>query len=429
MLKEKVFLLINDKNKRNFFIYGVGQVFNLLSPLIVAPLVIAKCQEAGYGKVGLGFAFALFLILIVDYSFDIKGTKSVSENRHHTEVLETLFSTTIFTKVVLFLIVLLLTAILISFVPFFSQEKKLFILSLSIVFAQVFNPIWFFQGLENFKVISLINIASKITYVSLIVMFIANATDYIFVNLFLGGSALLFNIFGLIYIRNHYHFRIIIPKLTTVQNILKNDFSFCVSQLFLSARQLSPLVLVSYFLGFSVAGQYRVIEQVVNLFRTFSQVFLKFFYAQACYKFITNTKTGWEFWKKYTAMNVLLTTSALVIIAIFTSEILQFFHLSQSTITELDSLFKLALLISFIMSFTLPLEQLMLIQDKSKIYVKITIFVTIVNVALLLFLIKHLELFGIITTLIFAELLFTGFYFYNVVLHTKQKIKNENDFI
>ena len=122
MIKQKISVLIKDKNKQNFFIYGVGQVFNLISPFIVAPLVIAKCQEAGYGKVGLGFALALFLILIVDYGFDIKGTKLVSENRHEPQVLEKILSTTIFTKIVLFAFVVLIVALLIAFAPFFYQE-------------------------------------------------------------------------------------------------------------------------------------------------------------------------------------------------------------------------------------------------------------------------------------------------------------------
>lgn len=426
MVKEKILLLINDKNKRNFFIYGVGQVFNLISPLIVAPLVIAKCQEAGYGKVGLGFALALFLILIVDYAFDIKATKSVSENRHEHAALQEIISTTIFTKMVLFLIVLFFAAVLISAVPFFNQEKTLFILSLSIVFAQVFNPIWFFQGVENFTWISIINIASKVTYVSLVIVFVSFSKDYIYVNLFLGLSSFVFNSIGLIYIKKKYSFKIIVPKFKTIQSILKNDFSFCVSQLFLSARQLSPLVLVSYFLGYSVAGQYRVIEQIVNLFRTFSQVFLKFFYAQACYKFLTNMKAGWMFWKKYTTANVFISTASLLVIMLFSIQILRFFHLPEKTIIELDPLFKLGLLISFLMSFTLPLEQLMFIQDKNKIYVKITIFVTIVNITLLVLLIKEFEILGIVVTLIISELIFIAFYFYNAFLHTKQLIKNEN---
>ena len=103
MVKEKIRELFNDKNKQNFFIYGIGQVFNLLSPLIVAPIVILKCLDSGYAKVGLGFAMALFLILIVDYAFDIKATKSASENRNDSKVLEKILSTTIFTKIFLFI--------------------------------------------------------------------------------------------------------------------------------------------------------------------------------------------------------------------------------------------------------------------------------------------------------------------------------------
>lgn len=428
MVKEKFLLLISDKNKRNFFIYGFGQAFNLLSPLIVAPLVIAKCQEAGYGKVGLGFALALFLILIVDYAFDIKSTKSASENRHDSSLLEELISTTICIKIVLFTIVVILFTILLETVPFFFQEQKLFILSLSIVFAQVFNPIWFFQGIENFKMISIINIASKVTYVSLVLLFINTTEDYIYVNLFLGLSSFIFYFCGLLYIKMKYEFKIIVPSFTKVKIILINDFSFCISQLFLSARQLAPLVMVSYFLGFSIAGQYRVLEQIFNLFRTSSQVFLKFFYAQACYRFMINVKEGWEFWKKYTLANVVLVASALMVIYYFSTEVLRFFHLPETTITELDYLFKIALSISLLMSFSLPLEQLMFIQDKSKIYVKITIFATIVNITLLLLLIRRFELFGIIITIIIAELTISAFYFYNAFLYTKKLIKNENSF-
>lgn len=426
MVKEKIRLLIRNKNKRNFFIYGLGQVFNLISPLIVAPLVIAKCHDSGYGKVGLGFALALFLILIVDYAFDIKGTKSVSEKRDDLSFLQKTLSTTLFTKSFLFLIVLGITLLLIAFVPFFQEEKSLFILSLAIVFAQVFNPIWFLQGVENFKWISIINIASKTTYVSLVIFFVQESQDYILVNLFLGTTALFFNICGLIYLKQKYNFTIIRPKFQEITIILKSDFTFCVSQLFLSVRQLSPLVLVSYFLGLSIAGQYRVLEQIINLFRTFCQVFLKFFYAQVCYKFVSDVNSGFSFWKKYSLMNVSIVLALLLLIALFSKEILFFFNLNIEAVNELKFVFKLGLIISFLMAITLTLEQLMFIRDKSKVYVKITIFVTLVTILLLIILINKLQLLGIIITLINAELIFIGLYFYNAYLPTNKIVKNEN---
>ena len=172
MIKEKLKTLLLDKNKRNFFIYGVGQAFNLLSPLIVTPLVVSVCQESGFGKVGLGFALALFLILIVDYAFDIKGTKYASENRDDPNKLQELLSTTLATKFFLFAVACCIAFVLVLFVPFFHNEKILILLSLTIVLAQVFNPIWFLQGIEKFPLISAINIGSKVLYVSLVVFFI-----------------------------------------------------------------------------------------------------------------------------------------------------------------------------------------------------------------------------------------------------------------
>lgn len=423
MLKQKINNLFGNKNKRNFFIYGLGQFFNLLSPLVVAPLIISKCGVASFGKVGLGFALTLFLILIVDYSFEIKGTKQVAENREDKNKLEKILNITIFTKFILLLIALTIAVLLIIFIPFFNQEKTLFFISLIIVLAQVFNPVWFLQGIENFTLVSIINICSKSAYVLLLFCFITKKSDYILVNFFLGFSSLFFNILGLIILKNNFNFKIVRPKFSEVKEILINDFSFCVSQLFLSIRQLSPLVLCGYFLGFTIAGYYKVLEQIITLFRTFIQVFLRFFYPRACYKFVINKIDGIAFWKKYTSFNIGFTFISLLLIFTFSESILRFFHLKEDSINEMSWIFKFSLLVSFMMSFSLPLEQLMFIMNKNRYYIRITILVTTINILTLLFLIKILKINGIVISLLISEILFISLYSYNTLL----KIKTNNE--
>jgi O-antigen/teichoic acid export membrane protein len=426
MIKRTLLSLIRDKNKRNFFIYGLGQAFNLLSPLIVAPYIVSVCKEEGLGKVGLGFALSLFLILIVDYAFDVKGTKQVAENRDNRDELEKILSTTIFTKILLFGLALLISLLLVSFVPFFSQEKTLFLFSLSIVFAQVFNPVWFLQGIEEFPIVSMINIASKVLYVVLVYMFVAHKGDYILVNLFLGTSSFIFYVSGLFIIKRKFNFGIIPPAFEEVRHILKTDFSFCVSQLFLSARQLSPLVLTGYFLGFYVAGQYKILEQILTLFRTFIQVFLKFFYPSVCYKIIKDIREGFSYWKKYTLFNIAFVCCMLCIIFVFSENILRFFHLSESSVQQLNLVFRISLLVSMMMSVSIPLEQLMFVANRNKIYIRITIFVTVINVSLILILINQMYLMGIIISLIVSEILFISLYFQNSYRYIKDKINNES---
>jgi O-antigen/teichoic acid export membrane protein len=423
-MKQKILDLLKNPKMKNFFIYGLGQSFNLLSPLVVAPYLIFVCKEDGFGKIGLGFAMSLFLVLIVDYAFEIKGVKLVSEQRNNKFELQRIINTTIFTKIVLFFITIVIAFGLIFFVPFFNEEKKLFTLSLLIVFAQVFNPIWFLQGIENFSLASILNVSSKTIYVVLVFVYIDTKNDYILVNFFLGISALFINILGLLIIKNKFKFQIQLPGLFVVKTIIKEDFFFCISQLSLSLRQLSPLVLTSFFLGYFVAGQYKVVEQIISLFRTFIQVFLKFFYPRACYNYSLAVEKGFFFWKRYSSINLIFIGFSLLWIFFFSKEILYFFNISITTIEKLDGIFRTSLLISFLMGISLPLEQLMFLVNKNKIYITITIFVTIINVLLIIVLIKFYDLMGIVFALILSELLFIALYYKQAYLYLKnQKAK------
>lgn len=424
MAARKLNALLRDKKKQDFFIYGFGQAFNLVSPLLVAPYVVLVCREEGLGKSGLGFALALFLILIVDYSFDIKGTKKVSENRDDVNVLSKIINTAIFTKILLFLITVAIAAFLVWFVPFFEQEQTLFVLSMAIVMAQVFNPIWFLQGIENFRWVTIVNIGSKTLYIILVFVLVRAPGDYIYVNLFLGLSALVFNLIGLVYIKYKFGFDIVFPKANEVVSILRADFTFCLSQLFLSARQLSPLVLTGYFLGFQMAGIYKIIEQVITLFRTFIQVYLKFFYAAVCYRVQLSAAEGFDFWKRYSSRSFALVLIALVAMYFIAPDILRFFNMEESFIAQMTTVFRFSLPVSLLMAVSLPLEQLMFVTDRSKIYIRITIFVTVVNVLLISLLIRQWELYGIIASLLVSEVLFISLYFSKAYLHLKSRSAN-----
>ncbi len=407
--------LINKINK-NFLIYGVGQAFNLLSPLLIVPYIISVCTIANFGKVGLSFGLSLFLILIVDYAFDIKGTKMVSESRNNIKGIQQTLFTVIYTKVILVCIAFFILLILIYSAPLLRDEKTLFLFSFSIVIAQVFNPQWFLQGIEDFKIASLINILSKSLYVILIFSLIKNTDDYNYVNFYLGLSSLLINIFGIFIIQNRFKFNFQKPNFFEIKKILKTDFFFCVSQLFLSLRQLSPLFIVSSFLGFSVAGQYKVVEQIISLFRTFNQVYLKYFFPRLCFKINESRNEALSFWKNYVLLLLVFVVIFCLLLFIFSIHIITFFNISNT----INGLFRFSLILPVLMVFSLALEQTMFTNNNNKNYIRITIFVTIINIITLLFLASILNLNGVIISIIIAELFFIFLYFKNSILLKKE---------
>ena len=419
MLIKKAFEKISNK----FIVYGVGQAFNLVTPILIAPYLIYVCNLDGFGKIGIAFSFALFFILIVDYGFDIKGIKKISESRNNLKQLEYELVSTLYTKFFLFIISATIAVLCVFLFPYFHNEIKLFLFSLMIVFAQVFNPVWFLQGLEDFYSSSILNACSKVIYLLFIFISIKEANDYVYVNLILGLSSLIVNILGLIYILKKNKFKLLPVNFKLILKTLKNDFSLCISQLFLSIRQLSPLLIVGYLFGYSLAGQYKIIDQVISLYRTFSQVFLKFFYPQLCFRLNEKRSKGFEYWGKYIMVlfcGVLLSVMGLFI---FSDKVLVFFRVENDIIEELKIVFQTALIIPIAMSFTLSLEQLMFGLHNNKLYFKITAFVTVLNLVTVILFSKFFSLFGIIFSIFLSEILFVYLYYQGVF---KKTSNNEN---
>ena len=46
-------------------VYGFGQLFNLVTPLLVVPYIVSVCGEENFGKTAVGMAIAFFLIVFI----------------------------------------------------------------------------------------------------------------------------------------------------------------------------------------------------------------------------------------------------------------------------------------------------------------------------------------------------------------------------
>mgnify|MGYP006171724887 FL=1 len=85
----KIFQSIkNNKQFQNFSIYGIGQLFNLLTPLLVAPYLIKICGEEGFGMIGIGLSFVFILTVLVDFASGINGVKEISIHRDDSKTVQ-----------------------------------------------------------------------------------------------------------------------------------------------------------------------------------------------------------------------------------------------------------------------------------------------------------------------------------------------------
>ena len=412
MLKKKLLLLKKQKQFTNLVTYGFGQGFNLITPLLVIPYIVLICGEDGYGKIGVGMALAFFIMVFIDYGSEITGVHQVAVNREDTAKLENIFITTYTTKFILLVVVLSIVSLLFYFIPYFNQEKKLFFLSLSMVVGQFINPTWFFQGIENFKWITLLNILSKLIYLAGIFIFINKQSDYIYCNLIWGIGMIVANVISFCYIVIKYSFSFANTKKAAVLRLLKANFSIFSSQIFVSLQMYSPIVLISFFGGNTMAGQYKIIDQIIGIFKTYIMLFFNYVYPRVCYLLAKSKMEALHFWKTYNGLNFIFIVFSMLAIYVFSIKVVSYFN--PKGIEEIANLLKIAVLIPILQAITTPLKQLVLGFNRQSQYVKITMIITILSLVLIIIITPIYKVFGVLIALILTEII-TSLFFYFMV--------------
>ena len=398
-------------------IYGFGQLFNLVTPLLVVPYIVSVCGEENFGKTAVGMAIAFFLIVFIDFGSDIIGVREVAVNRDNPETLNKIFTTTYVVKGIILLLVLTVASIIFLSFHYFKSEKIMFILGLSVLIGQFLNPTWFLQGIENVKWITLLNIVSKCIYLVGIFFTIKKESDYIYINLWWGLGMIVSNFLVFIWIIKKHQFSFLMVNKDEVFKHIRNDFSMFSSQIFVSLQLYAPVVLISYFGNNLMAGQYRIVEQIIVIFKTYIFLFFNYVFPRVCYLIETDFKRGIKNWLIYNSTNFVFVLFGMLFFYFYSYEIVSYFNPTNRYV--LSNLLEVAVFIPLILAISIPLKQLVLAFNYKRFYVYLTSVMVLFNLLAIVILLPKFQVYGVFYSLIATDLIVIIFYLYQLKINLK----------
>ena len=404
--------ILFHKQFQKLSVYGFGQLFNLVTPLLVVPYIVGVCGEENFGKTAVGMAIAFFLIVFIDFGSDIIGVRQVAVNRDNPEQLNKVFTTTYAVKAIILLIVIVTSAVLIATIPFCESDKTMFYFGLTVLVGQFINPTWFLQGVENVKWITLLNIISKSIYLIGIYATINQESDYIYINLWWGIGMIIANIIVFLLILKTYNFNFVNVNKADVFKHFHNDFSMFSSQIFVSLQLYAPIVLISSFGSNLMAGQYRIIEQIIVIFKTYIFLFFNFVFPKVCYLLEIDHKKAMNNWKIYNGANLFFILAAMTVLHIFSYDIVSYFNPTNRFV--LSNLLQVAVFIPLLLAVSIPLKQLILGYNFKSFYVLLTTLMVLFNLLAILILLPIFQVYGVFYSLIATDLMIIIFYLYRL---------------
>ena len=157
----------NDSLRTNFIFNIIHQVVVVLSPIILTPK-LARVFGAEYlGIRSFTFSIVYYFAIFGVLGLDLYGQRKIALEKDDEDRRSQSFWT-IFT--VRFILVGLFSIAYVGYFCLFSStqfEKIVFACWIVYLVREMINPIWFLQGIEKYKILSILNIISQVLYVAL----------------------------------------------------------------------------------------------------------------------------------------------------------------------------------------------------------------------------------------------------------------------
>lgn len=169
---------------KNYGALVVLQGLNYLLPFLTIPFLERTLGLEKFGLIMFAQALMIFCLVATDFGFNYTATREVADLRVQKKDFSDLYFRVFWAKMILTIITFLILLLLVFSVDRFKEDWEVYILSFGVVIGQSFFPLWFFQGIEKMKLVTITNVIAKSIFVLLIFLFIRSPDDFLKVPIF-----------------------------------------------------------------------------------------------------------------------------------------------------------------------------------------------------------------------------------------------------
>ena len=403
-IDQKTLLLhkkLKTKEKKvveNAIYLTILQWFNYLIPLLILPYLVRTIGTKMFGLVMFAQAVATIFTLITDFGFSISGTRALSILKKNRTKKGELFFGVMSIKFALIILLLFFLFALTSTSDKFSQNKLIYYYSFGVTIGMTIFPSWFFHGIQNMKVITIVNAVSRTLFAGLVFMFIKKPEDFLLVPLFNSASYIITGLFGLFYALKFL--KIKVPSIIFIFNLVNESFKLFLSNLSTSLYSSFNILIIGLLTNDTLTGVYASFEKIIlalkNIYTPIYQAVFPWLSTQTNQKRIIKKMSRIVFLLGLFGVVALITFSEEILILMFNDEIILSYKILFQAIAPILFLAGLSMLYNYLyLSAT----------KKYDLRLKILGYTGLIGILLSTILTFYFDIYGVVFSVVFCEII------------------------
>lgn len=193
--------------RKNFIYNNLLGFTNVLVPIIVFPYISRVFGPEGLGIISFAISLTASFIMIASLGIPIYGIREIAKVKHDSEALSKTYSEILLIQLGWLILSLILYGGWIYFSETFADEPIIRWVSFIHIVGLVGLIHWFYQGIENYKFIAVINVMIKLLTIGLLYSLVTEQDQYWLYYAIVVGATLLGSIISIGYSFKYVNFQ------------------------------------------------------------------------------------------------------------------------------------------------------------------------------------------------------------------------------
>lgn len=231
---------------------------------ITFPYLVRVLQVENFGAVVFVQGIIQYFVLFTDYGFNLLGPKEIAQ---HDSIKERgkIFANIFCAKLILLLISTIVFICMLMGAKYINDiDIILYSVIYLMVIGNVIFPIWFFQGIQQMRYITIVNIIGRFLSVACIFYFVKAPSDYILAGLFQAIVPLIAGICSWIILWKKYREVFILPKFQSVKQVFIDAWEIFTSTIAINLYTASNIVFLGLLTNNTIVGYFSGAQKIIQ---------------------------------------------------------------------------------------------------------------------------------------------------------------------